>query len=103
MSGKAAVCLPFVLKDTAENISADTENSPPYPSPKKRETICLSLCGVIFLCKSDIVPWYYIRVHNCRRQYHPTKSDITAKGNITRRKANITEKSTCDCKCFFLW
>ena len=44
----------------------------------------------IFACgKSDIAPavqWYYIR-------RKARGSNITAEGNITRRKANITEKA----------
>ena len=33
-------------------------------------------------------------------QYHPPKADITAAGNITRRKANITEKALAFASAF---
>ncbi len=35
-----------------------------------------------------------------RSEYHPTKSDITAKGNTTRRKANTTEKALAIASAF---
>ena len=38
--------------------------------------------------------------YNCRRQYHPATPDITAAGNITRRKANITEKALAFASAF---
>ena len=36
------------------------------------------------------------------RQYHSAESRISLRSNRTRRKANRTEKSTCNSKCFFL-
>ena len=36
------------------------------------------------------------------RQYHSAENRISLRSNRTRRKANRTEKSTCNSKCFFL-
>ena len=61
----------------------------------------------IFACgKSDIVRFSHSDIIfaslTAVRQYHSAESRISLRSNITRRKANITEKSTCICKCFFL-
>ena len=53
----------------------------------------------VILCRwhSGIIFAAYTREANITRQRR-----ISLHSNTTRRKANITEKSTCDCKCFFL-
>ena len=53
---------------------------------------------VILRCRAVIL---YSPLHS-RSEYHPATPDITAEGNITRRKANITEKRTYESKCVFL-
>ena len=69
--------------------------------------ICLTLFGVIFLpvakvilrlSRSDIL----FASSTAVRQYHSAESRISLRSNRTRRKANRTEKSTCNSKCFFL-
>ena len=69
--------------------------------------ICLTLFGVIFLpvakvilrlSRSDIL----FASSTAARQYHSAESRISLRSNRTRRKANRTEKSTCNSKCFFL-
>ena len=45
---------------------------------------------------SDIIFAAYTREANITR-----RSRISLHSNNARRKANITEKSTCNCKCFF--
>ena len=46
--------------------------------------------------------WYYIRHKTGQSPISLGFNRISLRSNITRRKANITEKSTCYCKCFFL-
>ena len=38
--------------------------------------------------------------YHSRSEYHPATPDITAEGNITRRKANITEKALAKASAF---
>ena len=45
---------------------------------------------------------YYIRLQNWAKPNITCEANITGAANITRRKANIAEKSTCESKCFFL-
>ena len=56
-----------------------------------------------FACgKRDIAPtaqWYPIRAHNCCRQYHSAKPNITAE-QYNSRKANRTEKTLANASVF---
>ena len=51
---------------------------------------------ILCLRHSDIIFVTHTREANITRQRR-----ISLRSNTTRRKANITEKSTCNCKCFF--
>ena len=51
---------------------------------------------VILRCRAVIL---YSPLHS-RSEYHPATPDITAEGNITRRKANITEKALAIASAF---
>ena len=41
-------------------------------------------------------------VYNVRSAFHIAQQYFTAESNFTCRKTNFVEKSTCECKCFFL-
>ena len=53
---------------------------------------------ILRLRRSDIL----FASSTAARQYHSAESRISLRSNRTRRKANRTEKSTCNSKCFFL-
>ena len=53
---------------------------------------------ILRLCRSDIL----FASSTAARQYHSAESRISLRSNRTCRKANRTEKSTCNSKCFFL-
>ena len=59
------------------------------------------------LCKSYIAATqqlYYIRLQNCPQGNITCEANITGAANITRRKANITEKdSDCITIRVFFW
>ena len=53
---------------------------------------------ILRLRRSDIL----FASSTAARQYHSAENRISLRSNRTRRKANRTEKSTCNSKCFFL-
>ena len=77
------------------------------------ESILTEILVILCLWHSDIFTswkwywnlrfqWYYIRHKTGRSPISLGFSRISLRSNVTRHKANITEKSTCNSKCFFL-
>ena len=70
----------------------------------KETVICRAMRGAIFLLTQKwycaAAQWYYIRPPNCPKDNTTREANITAEGNITRRKANITEKALAIASAF---
>ena len=51
----------------------------------------------------EIIPDRIVKfVYNVRSTFHIAQQYFTAESNFTCRETNFVEKSTCECKCFFL-
>ena len=96
-------------------LSCKTKN--PYPVKKSAEyrkySIKLDMVGYSANCVYSSDELYHKNFYLQRNAdmphaslhdifvYDKVKSRISLRSDISRRKANITEKSTCGCKCFF--